>query len=109
MAMTGPGDTLRVRMSGDSTEEGQTRQAVVASAPRTYAPLTRSTKVPTTAATASQVQPPVGNGTVDGQRTITARIVSAASSSSAFARWTVTHSGGSSRTTVIAPSTACSG
>src|SRR3989442_3683112 len=88
---------------------GQARHAVVAFAPRTYAPLTRRTNVPTAAATASHVQLPLGARAMDGQRTVTARTVSIARSSSAFARWTVTHSGGSSSTTVMAPRTAWSG
>src|SRR2546423_7721157 len=80
--------------SNTAPHSGQPGQAAVASAPRTYAPLTRSTNVPTAAATASHVQPPLGTRTVDGQRTTTASTVSVARSSSAFARWTVTHSGG---------------
>ena len=65
---------------------GQPGHAAVASAPRTYAPLTSRTKVPTTAAIASHVQPEARAGNDAGQRTTTARIVSAARSSSAFAR-----------------------
>src|SRR6266568_7564986 len=86
-----------------SPQSGQPRHAVLASAPLTYAPLTIRTNVPTAAPSASQVHPALGTGPTFGQRTTTARIVSVARSSSAFARCTVTHSGESSRTTVIAP------
>jgi len=89
--------------------KGQSRQAIVAPAPRTYAPLSMSTKVPIAPASASHVHPPLGARAAFGQLTTTARTVSVARSSSAFARCSVTHSGGSSSTTVTAPKTACSG
>src|SRR5256885_10760769 len=73
-----------VGLSIRSPHSGQLGQAAVASAPRTYAPLTRSTNVPTAAATASHVHPALGLRPTFGHRTMTARTVSVASRSSAF-------------------------
>ena len=90
-------------------QRGQEKQAYVAFAPRTSAPESRTTNRPTAEARMSHVHPGARSRGSAGQRTMTARIVSAPRSSSAFARWSVTHSGESSRRTVIPPSTACSG
>ena len=98
--------TAAAPLSGTpSLHSGQVEHAAVAPSPRTYAPESSRTNVPMAAAAASQVKA-VGlarPGAASGHRTTTAYTVRTASSSSAFARWTVTQVSGSSRRTVIAP------
>ena len=90
-----------------SSQSGQVAQAVLASAPRTYAPVSMRTKVPTAAARSSAVhgapRPRVARA---GQWISTASTVSTARSTSAFARCAVTHVLGSSRSTTMPPRTA---
>ncbi len=96
--------------STPSSQSGHVVQAIVAPSPRTYAPVSMSTNVPTAPASSSAVHgaPTWRAAIVDGQRTPTASTVSTARTSSAFARWTVTQVSGSSSSTTIAPRTAWS-
>ena len=96
--------------SEPSSQSGHVVQAVDAPAPRTYAPVSSSRYVPTVAARSSAVHgaPRSRAVKVCGQRMPTARTVSTASTSSAFARWTVTQVSGSSSRTTTPPITACS-
>ena len=95
--------------SEPSSQSGHVVHAVVASSPRTYAPVSMRTNVPTAPARSSAVHgaPRSRAAMVDGQRTPTASVVSTARMSSAFARCAVTQVCGSSRMTTMAPMSAC--
>src|SRR5438477_12640649 len=88
-----------------SSHSGHVEHARVAPSPRTYAPDSMSTKVPTAEPSASQVnglgraRPAPGSG----QRGTTADTVSAAGSSSAVARCTLTRVSGSTGEQLVGP------
>src|SRR5258708_27382284 len=87
------------------SQRGQVEHAAVAPSPRTYAPESMSPNIAAALPRASQVNG-LGfarPGPAAGQRTPTAKPVRTTSSSSAFARGTVTQGPGSARIAVIGP------